>query len=75
MTVARTLRADFPQAGEAIPLPRSPQAWREALNRWLDPAKREAAREDVAGLAAAYSLDRNVRETVELLERLNAQNG
>lgn len=66
---AETL-ADFPAAGEALPLPRSVDAWRGALARWLDPAKRAAAAADLAGLAADYSLDKNVQRTVTLLENL-----
>lgn len=66
---AETL-GQFPKAGEAIPLPRSIAAWRDALARWLEPDKLEAARDDLAGLAAAYTLEDNVRQTVALLEKL-----
>ena len=62
--------AQFPKAGEAIPIPRTTSSWADALNRWLDPEKRAAATEDIRSLTAAFTLDNNVRKTAALLEEL-----
>ncbi len=44
-----------------------PDAWTAALAAWADPARRRAARADCAAKASAFTMDANVRQTLDLL--------
>jgi glycosyltransferase involved in cell wall biosynthesis len=46
------------------------EALQEAIERWLDPERREFAREECAKRARSYSIDRNLAETLNVLEGL-----
>lgn len=53
--------------GEAVDQPTDPAELAAALQRWLDPKKRDAAREDIRLNAQKLSLDANVDATLRLL--------
>ena len=41
-----------------------------AIEKWLDPARRVSASEKCIRLARAYTMERNVEETLAVLEKL-----
>ncbi len=55
--------------GEVIADPADTAALARALAAWADPAKRAAIRAQLLGKGAAYSIEANVRRTLEVIER------
>jgi UDP-glucose:(heptosyl)LPS alpha-1,3-glucosyltransferase len=45
-------------------------ALQQAIEKWLDPARRVSAREECVRLAHGYTMQRNVKETLRVLEEL-----
>jgi UDP-glucose:(heptosyl)LPS alpha-1,3-glucosyltransferase len=56
--------------GEVIDRPNDTGAIQKAIEEWADPDRREAAKESCLNLARQFSMDRNVEETLEVLEGL-----
>ncbi len=44
-----------------------PDAWAAALAAWADPARRHAARADCTATASAFTMEANVRQTLDIL--------
>lgn len=59
--------------GEVIGRPDDIEALQEAIEKWLDPERRESAREECAKRARSYSMDRNLAETLAVLKRLGGE--
>ncbi|HYR58196.1 MAG TPA: glycosyltransferase family 4 protein [Chthoniobacteraceae bacterium] len=55
--------------GESIDDPRDIAALTAAIERWRDPARREASRARLQALGAKFSLAENVRQTLALIAR------
>ncbi|MBV8377962.1 MAG: glycosyltransferase family 4 protein [Verrucomicrobia bacterium] len=56
--------------GEVIERADDIDALQLAIEKWLDPARREPAREHCAEIARGYTIERNVAETLMVLEKL-----
>jgi UDP-glucose:(heptosyl)LPS alpha-1,3-glucosyltransferase len=56
--------------GHIVDRPDNVEALADGLMRWADPATREKARDVCIELAANYTMERNVAETMAVLERL-----
>lgn len=54
--------------GEVVASPPDPAALAQALERWRDPAKRQAIRPRLLVKGAHYSMERNVAETLRVIE-------
>lgn len=55
------------EEGEILEDPADPRALALAIERWAPPDKRAAARERIAQKAAHYSIDANLRTTLEVI--------
>ncbi len=55
--------------GEVVVDPADTAALGRAIAKWADPAKRAAIRAQLLGKGAAYSVEENVRRTLEVIER------
>jgi UDP-glucose:(heptosyl)LPS alpha-1,3-glucosyltransferase len=56
--------------GEVIERAEDVAALQQAIERWIDPARREFARERCADIARGYTMQRNVEQTLTVLEKL-----
>jgi UDP-glucose:(heptosyl)LPS alpha-1,3-glucosyltransferase len=56
--------------GQIVDLPNDIGAIRDAVDDWSAPDRREAARPKCALLASQFSMDRNLHQTLEVLEAL-----
>jgi UDP-glucose:(heptosyl)LPS alpha-1,3-glucosyltransferase len=56
--------------GQIINRPDDVVALQQAIEKWIDPERRESARETCATLARGYSIKRNLEETLKVLESL-----
>jgi UDP-glucose:(heptosyl)LPS alpha-1,3-glucosyltransferase len=56
--------------GQIIDRPNDTGAIQSAVEEWADPDRREAAKESCLALARQFSMDRNVGQTLEVLEGL-----
>lgn len=56
--------------GEVISRADDVVALHQAIEKWIDPNRRESAREPCAELARGYTIERNVEQTMKVLERL-----
>jgi UDP-glucose:(heptosyl)LPS alpha-1,3-glucosyltransferase len=56
--------------GEVIDRADNVAALQQAIEKWLDPARRESARELCAEIAHGYTMQRNVEQTLRVLEKL-----
>ena len=56
--------------GEVIDRPNDTGAIQKAIEEWADPDRRAAAKESCLNLARQFSMDRNVEQTLEVLEGL-----
>jgi UDP-glucose:(heptosyl)LPS alpha-1,3-glucosyltransferase len=56
--------------GEIIDSPNDIGAIKRAVEEWADPDRRETAKESCLSLARQFSMDRNVEQTLEVLEGL-----
>jgi len=56
--------------GQIIDRPNDIVAIRKAIEHWADAARRDAAKEKCASLARQFSMDRNVQQTLKILEGL-----
>jgi UDP-glucose:(heptosyl)LPS alpha-1,3-glucosyltransferase len=57
--------------GQIIDRPDDLGAIRKAVEEWADPDRREAAKKSCLELARQFSMDRNVEQTLEILEGLS----
>ena len=55
--------------GEAVANPADTAVLTRAITAWADYGKREAIRTQLLGKGAAYSIEANVRRTLEVIER------
>jgi UDP-glucose:(heptosyl)LPS alpha-1,3-glucosyltransferase len=58
--------------GEVIERAEDVAALRVAMEKWIDPSRRESARELCLELAGLYTMQRNVGQTLDVLERLQS---
>jgi len=56
--------------GEVIDRAENIPALQRAIEKWLDPARRDSARERCVELARGYTIERNVEQTLNVLEKL-----
>ena len=56
--------------GEVIDRAENIPALQQAIEKWLDPTRRESARERCAELARSYTIEQNVEQTLNVLEKL-----
>jgi UDP-glucose:(heptosyl)LPS alpha-1,3-glucosyltransferase len=56
--------------GEVIDRANNVPALQQAIEKWLDPARRLSASQECAELARSYTMQRNVEETLRVLEKL-----
>jgi UDP-glucose:(heptosyl)LPS alpha-1,3-glucosyltransferase len=56
--------------GEVINRADDVTALHQAIEKWIDPARRESAREQCAEIARGYTMQRNVTQTLNVLEKL-----
>jgi glycosyltransferase involved in cell wall biosynthesis len=56
--------------GEVIDRAENIPALQQAIEQWLDPTRRESARERCADLARSYTIEQNVEQTLNVLEKL-----
>lgn len=56
--------------GEVIDRANDVLGLQQAIEKWLDPARRASANEECAELARSYTMQRNVEETLRVLEKL-----
>jgi UDP-glucose:(heptosyl)LPS alpha-1,3-glucosyltransferase len=56
--------------GEIIDRAEDVTTLRQAIEKWIDPTRRESAREQCAEIARVYTMQRNVEQTLNVLERL-----
>jgi UDP-glucose:(heptosyl)LPS alpha-1,3-glucosyltransferase len=56
--------------GEVIDRAENIPALQQAIEKWLDPTRRESARERCAALARRYTIEQNVEQTLNVLEKL-----
>ena len=56
--------------GEVIERAEDVLALQQAIEKWIDPARREPARQRCAQLARGYTMQRNVEQTLTVLENL-----
>jgi UDP-glucose:(heptosyl)LPS alpha-1,3-glucosyltransferase len=56
--------------GEVIDPAENVPALQQAIEKWLDPGRRESARKRCIDLARGYTIERNVEQTLDVLEKL-----
>lgn len=56
--------------GEVIDRADDVEALQQAIEKWIDPSRRESARQPCAEIARSYTMKRNVEQTLNVLERL-----
>ena len=56
--------------GEVISRADDTDALQKAIERWIDPARRESAREKCATRARGFAMENNVEQTLRVLEKL-----
>jgi UDP-glucose:(heptosyl)LPS alpha-1,3-glucosyltransferase len=56
--------------GEVIDRADDVAALHQAIEKWIDPNRRESAREQCAEIARGYTMQRNVTQTLNVLEKL-----
>jgi UDP-glucose:(heptosyl)LPS alpha-1,3-glucosyltransferase len=56
--------------GEVIDPAENVPALQQAIEKWLDPARRESAHQKCTELARGYTIERNVEQTLDVLEKL-----
>jgi UDP-glucose:(heptosyl)LPS alpha-1,3-glucosyltransferase len=56
--------------GEVIDPAENVPALQQAIEKWLDPARRKSAHEQCTELARGYTIERNVEQTLDVLEKL-----
>jgi UDP-glucose:(heptosyl)LPS alpha-1,3-glucosyltransferase len=61
--------------GQVIDRPNDTAAIQRAVDEWADADRREAAKESCRNLARQFSMDRNVEQTLEVLEDLARKSG
>jgi UDP-glucose:(heptosyl)LPS alpha-1,3-glucosyltransferase len=61
--------------GEIIGRAEDVEALQQAMEKWIDPIRRESARNQCAELAQGYTMERNLSETLQVLENLGTSDG
>jgi UDP-glucose:(heptosyl)LPS alpha-1,3-glucosyltransferase len=61
--------------GEVIARADDVEALREAIEKWIDPERRESAREACTKRARGFAMEKNVEQTLKVLEELGASGG
>ncbi|MEA3148955.1 MAG: UDP-glucose:(heptosyl)LPS alpha,3-glucosyltransferase [Verrucomicrobiota bacterium] len=61
--------------GEIIGRAEDVEALQQAMEKWIDPIRRESARDQCAELARGYTMERNLSETLQVLENLGTSDG
>jgi UDP-glucose:(heptosyl)LPS alpha-1,3-glucosyltransferase len=56
--------------GEVIDRADDVEALQQAIEKWIDPSRRESARQPCVEIARSYTMKRNVEQTLTVLERL-----
>jgi UDP-glucose:(heptosyl)LPS alpha-1,3-glucosyltransferase len=56
--------------GEVIDRADDVEALQQAIEKWIDPSRRESAMQPCAEIARSYTMKRNVEQTLNVLERL-----
>lgn len=58
---------EYPAAGEVIPVPRTVDAWADALGAWMDAERRLASRAPLESIRRYFTIHRNVMATVDFI--------